>query len=120
MLDQFFYHVFDLNQDRLICEADLFNLAKNMKTQTGVDLLFDDLMILLKRIKVLQLLEGKKEPGGAKRVETTKLLKNAKEKNQIFEREDANEEVRLFLKEVAAYQDFFRVQKKMISSNLRD
>lgn len=45
-----FYNFFDSNQDRLVCESDLFLIFKSMTSELGIDLVYEDLKILMQKI----------------------------------------------------------------------
>lgn len=57
----FFYQVLDQNQDRLVCETDLFNVVAIIQSLEVADLLADDILVCMRAIEKLRSYRGKND-----------------------------------------------------------
>ena len=83
---EFLFAIFDLNNDKQLCETDMFNVMKLMQTIEMQAIFIDDIQKVLKKLEFMRKKLGRNDEIKIKQDDLNLLLKNAVETNKIVTR----------------------------------
>lgn len=101
---ELFFAILDQNNDKLVCETDLFNVLKAVKDFEVQEIVFEDIKEVLDFMQKVRMQEGKNDYLKIIETQTRKRMAEAYKKKTTVDTEESHRSVQDFLCQVLHYQ----------------